>query len=187
MCNDGVCVLDGRVGDQVAWTLRTSADSICNGTGPASEIKTAAYLMSSSQEKFQLHDSALPGSWFLCYKPSGGSWSRVEEFLIIRGTPTFTPAFGTAGSLTPITLSPAAIDGDLIVIQQNDCSQAHLLANAADYSPMQVRIKFLFVLQLFTNRVVPTGCIKFRGVDFSFNDYPWDILCVLCNSGIWWK
>ena len=162
MCNDGVCVcvLDGRVGDQVAWTLRTSADSICNGTGPASEIKTAAYLMSSSQEKFQLHDSALPGSWFLCYKPSGGSWSRVEEFLIIRGTPTFTPAFGTAGSLTPITLSPAAIDGDLIVIQQNDCSQAHLLANAADYSPMQVRIKFPFVLQLFTNQVVPTGCIK---------------------------
>ena len=74
-------VTGGRAGDQVAWTLRTEAGASCNGTGPASTQKTAAYYMASSQQAFFLHDTAVPGSWYLCYKPSGtltGSNSSID-------------------------------------------------------------------------------------------------------------
>ena len=62
---------------------------------------------------------------------------------MIRGTPTFTPSYVTAGSITPISLSAAAIDGDLIVIQQNDCSQAHLAGNPISWTPKQEVLGFL--------------------------------------------
>ena len=127
-----IVVTGGLRSDMVAWVL----GSTCQATaGNQSQTKTSTYLMIAPQTNLTLPVNLLPGSWQLCYKlgsegrASNGLWTSVTNLVLtIVPLPSFSPHVGIAGSITPITID-GSMDGDVIVILPNDCSNAHLISD----------------------------------------------------------
>jgi len=141
-------ITNARIGDKVAWTLQTQAGATtCNGSGTVpTTIKTSEYTLSDTSQTFSLHSFADPGLWYLCYQPAGGTWTVVQKTILMRGVPTFGPIRAVAGSVTDITLSSAAIDGDYVVVQPANCIGAHLRQTGVNTLARQVVKDFKFTM-----------------------------------------
>jgi len=124
-----ISVTGGSSSDEVAWV---HGSDCLTTAGRQSSTKTIEYVMTANQTIFTLPTDLLPGAWQLCYRLGSdgragqGLWTSVTGLgLTIIPLPTYSPHVGVAGSITPITIN-GSLDRDVIVIQPNDCSNAHL-------------------------------------------------------------
>ena len=121
-------ITGGVEGDEVAWSTGTTCSA---GTlsGGATTTKTVIYTLVASNYTYQdvtLHATARADTWNFCYKPAGSTiWSLISgaEFVSVS-KPTTSPPVSVAGSITPVTFSDAT-DGDFVVMQLNNCDNAH--------------------------------------------------------------
>jgi len=134
----------GRSNDLVVWTALTN----CNQPlGDASAYKTWTYLLTGvPNQQIDFVTSADPGIWRMCFLPAGGTWTEVaERDLIVIPIPSFWPEIGVAGSITPLLFTRGlgepsgsqgdVINGDIIVMQEANCIDAHLQVMAEASSP----------------------------------------------------
>ena len=88
---------------------------------------TTMYTLPSAQQQLPLHTSAIAGDWGVCYKLERGVWQRMTGLnLQVIAQPRFTPPVAIAGSITTMTYVGQNEPGDFVVLQENDCSNAHL-------------------------------------------------------------
>jgi len=117
--------------DKVVWTQHYDCLS---ATGTYTNTKTIDYDLVNSSQAVELHESAISGTYIMCYLLSGGHpvtvgpgvWTKLENrFLNLIPRPTFSPKAGVAGSVVEVFFS-GTIDGDKVAMQQNNCDNAHL-------------------------------------------------------------
>ena len=109
----------------------TSGSGSGSGSSSGSGSGSGSGSVSFNSQDVVLHTSAANGTFYACYKPNGGMWTRVlsvaqraTSFSVIS-KPTFFTDVGMAGHVTPLIFRGSAQDGDFITLQQNDCSNAH--------------------------------------------------------------
>jgi hypothetical protein len=117
-------VFGGHAGDSVGWTQ--ASDCVFPDGAAGTATQTRVYSVTSHDQEFMLHASASPGDWIMCLKSHAtGIWTVVTgQMMVVEPSPSSWPPVGIAGSITPLQLTGVQ-DGDLIVLQEHDCSNAH--------------------------------------------------------------
>jgi len=127
----------GVTNDLVVWTTSTASDACEAPLGDATPYKTWAYMLSGlPEQQLQFIANGVPGIWTMCFLPSNGVWTQISERdLVVIPLPSFWPQIGVAGSFTPLkfTRGPGqpnttrgdVIDGDILVLQEANCLNAH--------------------------------------------------------------
>lgn len=130
----GLIVYKGQIGDEVAWTL----DSTCQAGG-STVNRTYDFYLRSGTNNVNLHPTAAPGVWRMCFTPVGGKITYIPgRDLTIIPQPVLTPLVGVAGSITPITFGGSASSGDYVVIQEGNCGNAHIAPTSANSLSFQI-------------------------------------------------
>jgi hypothetical protein len=107
-----------------------------------------------------MHDTAAVGAWILCHKPSTqGLWTHIEgSELEIIPKPTFTPAFGVAGSFIPLTFSGTQ-DDDYIALTDGDCANATtVLSGSASQALLSIVNSTVMISDGLTTPAVLSVC-----------------------------
>ena len=100
-------------GDQLKFRMSIDCSlNVMNST--ASSTASSVYFLGPSanssafdgSQDIVLHNFASNGTWYACYKPTGGIWTHVRErqFAVIS-KPSFSTDVGMAGHVTPLVFS----------------------------------------------------------------------------------
>jgi len=103
---------------------------------------TAVYPINSNLQSIYLHASLSPGHYTVCYKPaSNGIWTKItkQRLNLVSRPSEFHPVNVVAGMPTPINFT-GGYNGDFIVMQPNNCNNAHLVTNSSNGTMARVRI-----------------------------------------------
>ena len=123
--------------DYLVWTQ--AADCSALPSGSSSTTSTTELAVSASTSIVTLNTDLVAGVYELCYQSTAsGVWTRViNRQLVLAEAPTHHPVHAVAGMATQITLSGSAdpqlaiSDGDLVVLQETDCSAAQSVSTGA--------------------------------------------------------
>jgi len=118
-------------GGMIGGTLFFTQYEWCNQSG-TSGTQTQQYTMTAETQLIQISNALSIGHYTMCYMPynehSEGLWTKINApnttFAVIP-RPTYFPAVGIAGSVTKLDFA-GAVDGDTIVMQIENCNNAHL-------------------------------------------------------------
>ena len=136
----GITISGGQTNDKAAWTTAADCSSVSNS---ASATQTPVYTISGVSHTVVLNNDLGTGVFKLCYQPdntdaSGSIWTHVTgRDLTMVTVPSSSPLAAIAGMATPITMSGSGgatdiQDGDFVVLQPDDCANAHLAATGTD-------------------------------------------------------
>ena len=143
----------------MTWTQATTC-SAATAEQPSSSTKTELYVINTTSTLVEFPVYGLIGLWYMCILPLSGTWTKFAIELEIIRLPVFTPTQALAGNPTPIRVQNTGStveDGDLIVLQPDNCNNAHLTITSGN----SLTKTALEGLQVYTDvRMEEVGTLK---------------------------